>query len=171
MDAETFKKVCLPYSGNFYRVAYRLLEDSQDAEDVVQDVFEKLWKARNSLSNIQSIEAYGVTITRNLCLDRLKSMGHKIVKCDPQESLKYETEDVSERETKRDQVKTIKTIVNELPEKQQQVFYLRYFKDCTSEEIEKITGIGAGNIRVLLTRARQTVKEQINKRSKYETTR
>lgn len=162
MDAETFKKVCLPYSGNFYKVAYRLLEDSQDAEDVVQDVFEKLWNARHSLMKIKNLEAYGVTITRNLCLDRLKSAGHRIVKCNPEESLKYETGEAGEVGEKKDQVREIRSIISELPENQQKVFYLRYFNDCSSEEIEKITGFGAGNIRVLLTRARQTVKERMN---------
>lgn len=159
MDAETFKKVCLPYSGNFYRVAYRLLEDSQDAEDVVQDVFEKLWKSRGTLLNIVNIEAYGVTITRNLCLDKLKSAEHNVKKCDPQESLKSEMGDAGEGAQLKGEIQKIKSIVSTLPQSQQKVFYLRYFKDCTSEEIEQITGLGAGNIRVLLTRARQTVKE------------
>lgn len=166
MDVATFKKVCLPYNGNFYRVAYRLLENSQDAEDIVQDVYEKLWKSRKSLIQIKSIEAYGVTITKNLCLDILKSARHKSINCDPEKTLKWEITDNLERSDLNNEISLIKEITKKLPENQQLIFNLRYFKDLSPPEIEKITGMQAGNIRTLLSRARKSVHEYYSSCSK-----
>ncbi|MCI1780057.1 MAG: RNA polymerase sigma factor [Bacteroidales bacterium] len=165
MDADTFKKDCLPYGGNFFRVAYRLLENAGDAEDVVQDVYEKLWSLRDSLSAIRNVEAYGVRITRNLCLDKLRSAAYNVETCSA-ESLKVEfPEETNGRDLSND-VKTIWKIAASLPYNQRKVFRLRYYNGCSPSEIEKITGLGSVNIRVLLSRARKSVRDIFNEESK-----
>ncbi|MFI3240642.1 MAG: RNA polymerase sigma factor [Bacteroidales bacterium] len=158
MDETTFKNVCLPYSVNFYRHAYRMLENSQDAEDVVQEVFEKLWRLKNKLENIKNVEAYGITLTRNICIDRLKSSRYKydLDETKTDQNLTYEMDDVNS------DIYIIKSFVSELPDKQKLVFNLHYFKEFSIEEIEDFTKINIGNIRVLLTRAKKRIKEQFN---------
>ena len=72
MDANDFKRLFLPYHRKLYRVAFRLLGNVQDAEDMVQEAYLKLWKRREELpSNIESWEAYCITLTKNLCYDAL----------------------------------------------------------------------------------------------------
>jgi len=168
MNADSFKKIFLPHHQNFYRVAYRLLESREDAEDVVQDAFVKLWNARDTLGYIRNAEAYGVAIVKNICFDKLRSAEHKAIKCDFQETLKYEITDASDRMDTSSGIILVRKITQQLPEKQQIIFDLRYFKDCTFEEIEQITGMSAVYVRVLLTRARRSVKEQFNKVNYYE---
>ena len=169
MNVATFKKVCLPYNGIFYRVAYRLLENSQDAEDIVQDVYEKLWKSRESLGQIKNIEAYGVTLTKNLCLDRLKSARHKSINCESEETLTEEMTENLDLNEVNSEISLIKEISKKLPENQQLIFNLRYFKDLSPQEIEKMTGIQVGNIRVLLSRARKSVQEYYSSCCKAKT--
>ena len=70
MDANDFKRRFLPYHQKLYRTAFRLMGNAQDAEDMVQEVYLKLWKKREELPpDIRNTEAYCVTPTKNLCLD------------------------------------------------------------------------------------------------------
>lgn len=73
MDAESFKKEFLPYHRKLYRVAYRLLENSADAEDIVQEAYLKLWDKREGLTVISNPEAFSVTLVKNMCFDLLRS--------------------------------------------------------------------------------------------------
>jgi DNA-directed RNA polymerase specialized sigma24 family protein len=50
-----------------------------EAEDVTQDVFLKLWDKRNQAGSIKSIEAFAITVTKNICLDKLKSKKVNVV--------------------------------------------------------------------------------------------
>jgi len=72
MDIEEFKIRLLPLKNKFYRLAMRLLYNREEAEDVVQDVFLKVWKMRDGLEKYRSVEALMMTMTRNMCLDKLK---------------------------------------------------------------------------------------------------
>jgi len=73
MTVETFKIEVLPLKHKLYRFAKRLLKNATEAEDIVQEVFIRLWSRREKLSEYKSIEAFAMTITKNLCLDNLKS--------------------------------------------------------------------------------------------------
>ena len=65
MDAREFKQRFMPYHRLLYRVAYRLTENAQDAEDLLQDTYLKLWQKRNDLKEEAMTEAYLVTLMKN----------------------------------------------------------------------------------------------------------
>lgn len=64
MDAESFKKEFLPYHRKLYCIAYRLLENAADAEDLVQEAYLKLWDKREGLAIISNPEAFSVTLVK-----------------------------------------------------------------------------------------------------------
>ncbi len=72
MKSSEFKLLVMPYSSRLYRMAFRLMNSREEAEDIVQEVYVKLWGMRNELLKYNSIEALCVRITRNLCLDHLR---------------------------------------------------------------------------------------------------
>ena len=72
MDAETFKKVFLPYHQKLYRIAYRIVQDTANAEDIVQETFIKLWNKKDELEQIENTEGFAIIIVRNTCLDYLR---------------------------------------------------------------------------------------------------
>lgn len=72
MDAESFKNEFLPYHRKLYSVAYRLLENAADAEDLVQEAYLKLWDKREGLMVISNPEAFSVTLVKNMCFDLLE---------------------------------------------------------------------------------------------------
>ena len=72
MNKETFKQTYLPLSASMYRTAYRILGNPEDAEDMVQEAYMKLWKQRDILDGILDARAYAVTSVKNLCLDTIR---------------------------------------------------------------------------------------------------
>ena len=72
MKSSEFKLLVMPYSSRLYRMAFRLMGNREEAEDMVQEVYVKLWGMRDELGKYNSIEALAIRITRNLCLDQLR---------------------------------------------------------------------------------------------------
>ena len=72
MNKETFKQTYLPLSASMYRTAYRILGNPEDAEDMVQEAYMKLWKQLDTLDGILDARAYAVTSVKNLCLDTIR---------------------------------------------------------------------------------------------------
>ncbi len=72
MDTAEFKQQFLPYHRKLYRVAFRLTGNPQEAEDMVQEAYLKLWNKRDELAGVLNTEAYCVTLVKNLCYDALR---------------------------------------------------------------------------------------------------
>src|SRR5690606_25090213 len=73
MDKKEFTALILPLKDRLYRLAKRILVSQDEAEDAVQEVFYKLWNGKKNIENYKNPEAYAITMTKNYCLDRLKS--------------------------------------------------------------------------------------------------
>jgi RNA polymerase sigma-70 factor (ECF subfamily) len=76
MKTISFRNDVLPLKNELYRLALRITLNSAEAEDVVQDTLIKVWDKRDSWQEINSVEAFSLTICRNLALDRLKKKGN-----------------------------------------------------------------------------------------------
>lgn len=72
MEQEQFKKEILPLREKLFLYARRLLDNPEDAEDVMQEVFLKLWYMRGELDYYNNVMALSVQITKHLCLNRMK---------------------------------------------------------------------------------------------------
>jgi len=165
MNADVFKKIYLPYHKKLYRIAYRMVENQPDAEDIVQETYIKLWQKRNDTDEIENTESFAVAVLKNTCLDFLRKMKPEIVDLTALNQkagfLETEIED-------KEKLEYVETIVKQLPEQQQQLIRLRHYEDLSVKEIEERTGLKTGNIKVIISRARKTIKEQFFKLYKYE---
>ena len=163
MPASLFKQLLLPLYPRLQRVALRLLGNAEDAEDMVQEVYMKLWNKRDALPDVKDVEAYCVTLTKNMCIDRLRMAEAEKADVDEVPIMLAATDDVEAQVERRDAVEQVKQIIETLPEHQQQVIILRDMEDCSFEEIAEQTGLTAVNIRMLLSRARRTIRERFKK--------
>ena len=163
MPASLFKQLLLPLYPRLQRVALRLLGNVEDAEDMVQEVYMKLWSKRDALPDVKDVEAYCVTLTKNMCIDRLRMAEVEKEDVDEVPIMLAETDDVEAQVERRDAVELVKQIIGTLPEHQQQVITLRDMEDCSFEEIVEQTGLTAVNVRMLLSRARKTIRERYKK--------
>lgn len=168
MDATKFKQQFLPCHPKLYRIAFRMMGNSQDAEDMVQEAYLKLWKKRDELVDILNIEAYCVTLIKNICYDVLRG-SHLDEDSRPPEELNLTgNANIAQEIERKDEMNHLRKLIERLPKQQKQVMLLRDLNDWSFEDIEKVTGLNAVNIRVLLSRARKKIREQFNEITSYE---
>jgi RNA polymerase sigma-70 factor (ECF subfamily) len=165
MSAEEFKRIYYPFHPKLYRIAFALLNNAADAEDMLQDTYYKLWYRRAELSEIHQPEAFCVKLLKNLCLDFLRSPANR-PDDEPAESISMTTGTTPEMELEsKEKLQQIEALIEQLPVKQRIVIQMRGCGDCTLEEIEAATGESAANVRVLLSRARKTLKSMMTNKN------
>ena len=160
MDAREFKQRFMPHHQLLYRVAYHLTGNTQDAEDLLQDLYLKLWQKRDDLPDEAIKEAYLVSMMRNLFIDqrRLKHM-------DASAELKNEEGPPDERSLDcqidaRDEVRQMEGLISELSERDAKIIRMHLVDDRSYEEIERDTGLSQGNIRIIVMRTKKKLKQQ-----------
>ena len=153
MKKISFRHDVLPLKDVLYRLALRITLNHEEAQDVVQDTLIKVWNRRDEWSGIESIEAYSLTICRNLSLDRMKNKAIPLETPD-QGSSPYE------QMLQKDRLDLVRRMVNTLPEKQRSCMQLRDFEGKSYKEIAAILQISEDQVKVNIFRARQAVKQR-----------
>lgn len=160
MDANEFKTVFIPYHAKLYRTAYSILRNVQDAEDIVQDAYLKLWNRRDELDVAVSKEAYCVTLVKNLCMDFIRSSHQTLEDAIDDEKLGLTDDNIGERLEQKEESRRLRKMIGGLPDIQKKVMWLRDVNECSFEEIGIATGLNQGNIRATLSKARKKIREQ-----------
>ena len=160
MDAREFKQRFMPHHQLLYRVAYHLTGNAQDAEDLLQDLYLKLWQKRDDLPDEAMREAYLVTMMRNLFVDQ-----RRLKHVDASAELKNEEGPPDERSLdrqidSRDEAQQMEGLINELPERDGRIIRMHLMEDRSYEEIEQDTGLSQGNIRIIVMRTKKKLKQQ-----------
>jgi RNA polymerase sigma-70 factor (ECF subfamily) len=161
MTAEVFKSTFIPLHPKLYRIAFALIENRVAAEDIVQDVFLKLWAMREQMENVASHEALAVTMVKNRAIDTLRTARRK-EDIDTAVYVADKNPTPESQASTRNEIEAVMRIIDDLPYNQRIVLRLFSIKECSMAEIEELTGFSAVNIRVLLSRARKYIKEQYN---------
>ena len=159
MTEERFHTEYLSLSDTLYRIAFYMLESRSEAEDAVQEVYLKLWDTRDALDGIRSPRAYSVTLLKNLCLDRLRRASHLTFPEQLPETEKSQLQD--DGMDARMRLEKVLEAVKALPDRQREILLLRTVEGLSYEEIAQRTGMNYLTLRVLLSRARSTIKSKI----------
>ncbi len=168
MVARDFKNNVLPISKKLLRFATHFLKNEDEAKDVVQDVFLKLWQKRDDLAEVENIEAFAMRMTRNRCLDVIKANKVVPIDAETERKLKEETVDVHSKIELCESANQIKMLIKRLPDLQQTVMHLRDVEQLSYDEISEATNIKVNAIRVNLSRARKKVRDEFLKINSYE---
>lgn len=158
MEQEQFKQEILPLRGQLFGYAGRLLDDRDDAEDVVQEVFLKLWYMREELGRYENVAALATTMTKHLSLNRLKVRERK------QEEwgelmIVHEAPSPHTLLEEKDTVAQVMRIIDQLPDLQQTVLRMKHVDCLEVEEIAQLIGATLDAVRMNLSRARRRVKD------------
>ena len=162
MEASEFKQTFLPLSRRMYWTAWRLTENKEEAEDLVQDVFLRLWTQRDTLPDIQNAEAYCVRLIQRRFLD-LRRSRHTETSLPADITLLPSGEDLYHEAEMRDHAEQARKLIDELPTNQRQVIILRDIEDHAYDDIAQKTGLTQVNVRALLSRARRTIREKFGR--------
>ena len=168
MKKVSFRNDVLPLKNELFRLALRITLNRVEAEDIVQDTLIKVWDRRFEWESIDSIEAFSLTVCRNLSLDRLRkkennndsledvNIAEPVASSNPQDRMIQE-----------DRVSLVRQIIDSLPEKQRSCMQLRDFEGKSYKEIAQVLGITEEQVKVNIFRARQMVKQKYLKLDNY----
>ena len=185
----SFRNDILPLKDKLYRLALRITLNSAEAEDVVQDTMIRVWNKRDEWPQFESIEAYCLTIARNLAIDRSQKMEAQNLQL-TSEAVSYThlrahemeaqnlqlTSEVREmpdtltpydRLAQNEQMQLVHRLVNELPERQRTIMQLRDVEGKSYKEIADILQITEEQVKVTLFRARQKIKQRYTEIEDY----
>src|SRR3982751_5655990 len=144
------------YADNVYRFIVKNLRHEEDARDVVQTAFEKLWRNREEVDGLKS-KSYLFTVAYNQMIDHIRKVKRVQLKEDFNENSR-----VSNR-----QAHNLKTVLQEalarLSETQRSLVMLKDYEGYSYEEIGKIMNLSESQVKVYLHRARLQLKEYIVK--------
>ena len=170
MNKISFRNDILPLKNELYRLALRITLNPAEAEDVVQETMIKVWNRRDQWDEIDSIEAFCLTICRNLSLDKMKKMTNQSQSLSEGE---HDTPDHSyssnpeEQVVQQDRITLVRRLISELPEKQRSVMQLRDFEGKSYKEIADIMAISEEQVKVNIFRARQAIRQRFIETEKY----
>lgn len=169
----SFRNDILPLKNELYRLALRITLNSAEAEDVVQETLIKVWNKRDDWDTIDSIEAFCLTICRNLSLDKMRKLSNQSESIDNDSTFKSDPLDHSyssnpeEQAMQRDRVDLVRRLIDTLPEKQRSIMQLCDFEGKSYKEIATILNVSEEQVKVNLFRARQTIKKKYVETENY----
>ena len=168
MDIESFQTRVLPVKDKLFRFAFRLLGSEEEAKDVVQEVFVRVWKGRENMDAIQNWEAWCMRITKNLSLDKIRTWKRRNTQ-PIESSYDVQTESLTPYESTEinESMQRVGSLIEALPEKQRNIIHLRDVEGYSYQEICDILELDMNQVKVNLFRARNSVREEIIKINAY----
>ncbi len=161
-DEVAFKKLFRLYHDGVYWYCLKLLKDDQLAEDILQEVFLRLWRNREGINLSKSLRSYLFTVAHNLCLNTIRD---KNLARDKLKHLDHETSHdlnpvaiTSENQLKE----ALSEAIDKLPEKCKEVFLLSRNDGLSQKEISKKLGIGIKTIETHIGNALKKIKKSLN---------
>ena len=157
-DREAFEMIIRSSSRNLFAIAYGVLQNRQEAEDVVQDTLVKAWKSRWRVRDPEKFPAWISTIARHRARD--------LARCRRPEPLPddFESSEVLSAESDRpgtDLDAEVQTALAQLPELHRMAVTLRYFEELDYATIEQTLGLTNGALRGILGRALGAMRRRL----------
>lgn len=160
MQEISFRDDILPLKDKLFRLALRITFDRAEAEDVVQDTMIRVWNKREEWTQFGSIEAYCLTVAKNLAIDRSQKKEAQNVELTPEMEEESEISGPYDQLVNNERMSIIHRLINELPEKQRLIMQVRDIEGESYKEIAKILNLTEEQVKVNLFRARQKVKQR-----------
>ncbi len=167
MQEKAFRNAILPLKDKLFRLALRITLDSAEAEDIVQDTMIRIWDKRDEWPEIDSIEAMCLTICRNLAIDRSQKKEAQHAELTPERIESFQTSGPYEKMVADESLAIVRSLIDELPEKQRLIIQLRDMEGKSYKEIAEALQITEEQVKVNLFRARQRIKQRFTDIENY----
>ena len=169
MKKISFRNDVLPLKNELFRLALRITLNRVEAEDVVQETMIKVWNRRDRWDELESIEAFCLTICRNIAIDKTrKAENQNQSLADEHDAPDHSySSNPEEQAMQQDRVRLVRRLIDNLPEKQRSVMQLRDIEGKSYKEIAQILAISEEQVKINIFRARQTIKQKFIETEKY----
>lgn len=160
MQKIDFRKDIFPLKDKLFRLALRITFDRAEAEDIVQETMIRVWNKRDEWNELESVEAYCLTVARNLAIDRSEKKDSQTVELTIEAEQTPDASSPYDRLVNKERLKLVHRLVGELPEKQRLIMQLRDVEGKSYKEIAAALRLTEEQVKVNLFRARQKVKQK-----------
>lgn len=169
-DAAAFEELVVRYQGQVFNLCLRMTADAEDAADLTQEAFVKVWKSLDTFQFDAAFSTWLYRLASNCCLDFLRSKKRR-----PTVSLTMETEeedeqtlDVSddaptpeEAAISKEERETLRLAMQSIDAEQRQILTLRVVNDLSYSDIARVLGIREGTVKSRLSRARESLRKKL----------
>jgi len=152
-DEDGFREFIRKHKSQVFKTIYSFCGNTSDAEDIAQEVFISVWKNAKKFKGQSSVSTWLYRITVNKCIDWMRK---KKMTVELNENLDFMQEKSGEARY------IVEKLLSKLPEKYKAIVVLREMDGFSYEEISKILKISKDNVKVLLFRAREKMREIAN---------
>jgi len=144
------------YADNVFRFIVKNLRHEEDAKDIVQTAFEKLWRNRETV-NAEKSKSFLFTVAYNQMIDHIRKIKRISLKDEFKENVKTYSQPISNLK------KNLHDALNTLNETQKSLVLLKDYEGYSYEEIGQITGLNESQVKVYLHRARLNLRNYLVK--------
>jgi RNA polymerase sigma factor (sigma-70 family) len=156
MTEREYNDCVTTYADNVYRFILKNLRHEEDARDVVQTAFEKMWRNREEVDAAKS-KSYLFTVAYHQMIDHIRKIKRIQLKDEFSEGSRVQHKEANNLK------KVLEEALSRLSETQRSLVLLKDYEGYSYEEIGQITGLNASQVKVYLHRARLQLKEYLVK--------
>lgn len=167
MERINFRTDILPLKNKLFRLALRIVMDTAEAEDIVQETMIRIWEKQEELLQVDSIEAYCMTVCRNMALDKQAEKASQMVELNEALHDKPGQSSPHEDLVNNEKLAIVGRLFRELPMQQREVIHLRDIEGYSYKEIASLLNLSDEQVKVNLFRARQKIREQFKNIENY----
>jgi RNA polymerase sigma-70 factor (ECF subfamily) len=168
MKEISFRDDILPLKDKLFRVALRITFDRAEAEDIVQETLIKVWNKREEWNSLDSVEAYCLTLTKNLAIDLREKMDARTEELTEQHDRTQDDANPYEELEQKERLMWVHRLMEELPEKQRKIMQMRDIEEKSYKEIAQALDVTEEQVKINMFRARQKVKQGLLRLDAYE---
>jgi RNA polymerase sigma-70 factor (ECF subfamily) len=161
-DLAAFEQLVRRHQRYVFNLAYRVLGDYVEAEDVAQEAFVRAWRGLTGFRGQARFTTWLYRIVHNLCLSRLPGLQQQLQQSEPlEETLAHSADSPPELSEERERVAFLRAELERLPEKYRLVLTLRYLQHLSYDEIAAVLGLTMGTVKTHIHRARGLLTERL----------
>ena len=161
-DTDAFEELITRYKKLIFNTAYRMMGNREEAEDITQEVFIKIYNSLSKYDPEFKFSTWALRITSNLCIDWLRKRKGETVPIEEVYDLKDDGLTPEDEYISKERQSRVQTAINKLPDKYKELIILFHHRNLSYQEIMDITGETLTIVKNRLYRARQMLKEELS---------
>lgn len=164
-DMKAFDNIYSTFNQKLQKFIFTLIKTESDTEDIVQEVFVKVWENREKLKKYSSLDSYLFSIAYNTTISLLRTRvkENKYVEFIKSVQIEVDEPDFVEGFNSDEMNEKINLLIEKMPPRQREVFKMKYFQNCSYKEIAETLDISINTVENQIVKSHKFLKENLGK--------